>query len=220
MGNLTLVTLLLLCSLSLIPVSLRESQTVEVQSGEEVTLLCSNFSSAPTQILWFRAVKRSNLTCVSFMFKDPNSTSYCQGFLNGKFEMTSNMSTVFLRIKPVNSSDSGLYFCGYHTNRNVVIVEATNLEVQEVFDVRRNLTRVILGALTVFLLMVIICLVVKIKTLQKGDHAEEQTAQQTERLGSDDLNYAAVTFHAKTDRHRGPASEGEVEGVVIYSATR
>ena len=44
--------------------------------------------------------------------------------------MSSNISTVFLKIKHVNSSDSGLYFCGYYNSRNPVICDATHLEVQ------------------------------------------------------------------------------------------
>ncbi|KAI9538194.1 hypothetical protein NQZ68_017927 [Dissostichus eleginoides] len=58
MRNSNVIAVLLLCSLSGICVS-SESQTVDVSPGEEVTLLCSNFSSAVTQIMWFRVVKRS-----------------------------------------------------------------------------------------------------------------------------------------------------------------
>ncbi|XP_049425506.1 uncharacterized protein LOC125884485 isoform X7 [Epinephelus fuscoguttatus] len=130
MRNFTMVTLLLLCSLCWICVSLSESQTVEVQSGEEVTLLCSNFSSSPTQIIWFRVVRRSQPHCVSFMYKPREPASLCDGFQNGNFEMSSNISTVFLKIKQVNSSDSGLYFCGYYIGKKPLIVDATYLEVQ------------------------------------------------------------------------------------------
>ena len=118
------------CVSGWISVSVSESQTVEVQPGEDVTLLCSNFSSTPSQIYWFRAVKRSQPRCVSFMFEAPEPATLCDGFQNGKFEMTSNMSAVFLKIKQVNSSDSGLYFCGYIITKNLVIVDATYLEVQ------------------------------------------------------------------------------------------
>ncbi|XP_059210418.1 uncharacterized protein LOC131989246 [Centropristis striata] len=204
----------------LISVSGSESQTVEVRSGEEVTLLCSNFSSSVTQIYWFRVVKRSLPHCVSHMFESYKPATYCDGFENGKFEMSSNISTVFLKIKQVNSSDSGLYFCGYYIGyKKPLIKDAKYLEVQEVVVGITNMPSVILGGLTVFFIVISICLAVKNKKLQKA-HVEEQNAQQTQHQDSDELNYAAVTFHSRTKRNYQPASEREVETNTIYSATR
>ncbi|XP_070786345.1 uncharacterized protein [Enoplosus armatus] len=212
MGNLTLTTALLLCSFSRVSVSVSEYQTVDAQSGEEVTLQCSNFSSALSQVFWFRAVKRSEPRCIGFMYQPFKAASPCDGLQKGKFELRSNISTLFLEIKQVDSSDSGLYFCGYYISKHPLIVGAAYLEVREVFD----LMGVTLGGLIIFLVTVIICLAVKIKNLQKA-HVEEENPQQTE--GSDDVDYAAVTFHSKTKR-KEPASEREGEPSAIYSATR
>ena len=63
------------------------------------------------------------------MISDGN-TSFCDGFQNGKFKMSSNTTTLFLRINEVELSDSGLYFCGFYLNSNSAIVSATYLKVQ------------------------------------------------------------------------------------------
>uniref|UniRef100_A0A3Q1J078 Immunoglobulin V-set domain-containing protein n=1 Tax=Anabas testudineus TaxID=64144 RepID=A0A3Q1J078_ANATE len=119
-------------------------------------------------IMWFRVIRRLKPHCVSSIFKPSEPASFCDGFQNGKFETTSNMSTVFLKIKRVDLSDSGLYFCGYYIINNPVIVHATYLDVQDRFDGITQLLIVILSGLTVFLVVVIVGLIVKIKKLQRG----------------------------------------------------
>ncbi|XP_063756903.1 uncharacterized protein LOC134876014 [Eleginops maclovinus] len=190
MRNYNPITVSLLCSLSWIYAS-SESQTVAVSPGGEVTLLCSNFSSFVTQIYWFRVVKKSMPRCVSFIFEPLKPASFCDGFKNEKFEMRSNLSTIFLKIKQVNVSDSGLYFCGYMIGPHWLIVEATYLDVQE--DGSTKLLSYVLCSLSVFLIVVVFGMAVKMKTLLKA-HVEEHNPQQTEGQGSDDLIYAAVTF--------------------------
>ncbi|XP_028420271.1 T-cell surface glycoprotein CD8 beta chain-like isoform X2 [Perca flavescens] len=167
MRNFTLITALLLCSLSWISVSASESHTVEVQSGGDVSLMCSNISSTPTQTEWFRVINRTKTSCVSSMYGSDSEASYCDGFQNG-FEMSSNISTIFLNITRVNSSDSGLYFCGCNKINHTVLVNATYLQVQEGSDGMTNVMYVILGVLTVFLTIVIIVLTVKNRKLQTG----------------------------------------------------
>uniref|UniRef100_A0A3Q0SXT2 Ig-like domain-containing protein n=1 Tax=Amphilophus citrinellus TaxID=61819 RepID=A0A3Q0SXT2_AMPCI len=168
MQNFTFVRVLLLLSLSWISVSLSDSQTLEVQYGEAILLLCSNFSSSPTQIFWFRVTKKSKVHCIASMFEPHEQASFCTGFENGNFEMSTNISTVFLKIKQVDLLDSGLYFCGFKLSNNPVIVDATYVEVQDVFNGLPKVMGVVLGTLTVFFIVVIVCLAVKIKKLQKG----------------------------------------------------
>lgn len=50
------------------------------------------------------------------MIGGKDNPAYCVGFKNENFEMSSNISSVFLKIKQVSLSDSGLYFCGFYTN--------------------------------------------------------------------------------------------------------
>ncbi|XP_044039068.1 uncharacterized protein LOC122869810 [Siniperca chuatsi] len=230
MMNSTLLSALLLCSLSWISVSVSESQTVEVQPGEEVTLLCS-ISRSSTHTFWSRLVNRAKISCIASAYGSNMNASFCDGFQNGNFEMRSNISTVFLKIKQVDLSDSGMYFCGFyidgHTVINVIHLnvhgndeshDVVNVECEEEFDGIAKLMSVILGGLTVFLVMLIIGLIVKSRKLQTA-HNEEHNPQ-NQNLGSDDLNYAAPSFHPKTKRNRRPASESELEPNVVYAATR
>ncbi|XP_071334056.1 uncharacterized protein [Trachinotus anak] len=227
MRSFTLITAFVLYSYSWISVSVSQSQTV-VQSGEEVTLLCSNISSYQSQTDWFRLVNRTKVSCVSSMYGSEGKASFCDGFQN-RFEMSSNVTTVFLKIKRVDLSDSGLYFCGFYKGTHTVISDTTHLNVQgysksdddskETSDGMTNLMSVILGGLTVFLTIVVIVLAVKIRKLQKAVNEDPQT-ERNENLGSEDLNYAALSFQAKPKRNRRPASERELEPNVVYAATR
>ncbi|XP_037614618.1 uncharacterized protein LOC119481587 [Sebastes umbrosus] len=195
MRSFTLITALLLCSLS--SISGFESQTVEVQSGDEVTLTCTNIYSGQTQMDWFRVINRTKPSCISSMYGSEGEASFCVGFQKEKFEMSSNKSTVFLKIKRVDLSDSGLYFCGIYVKANTVIADATHLIVQgngesdgevvcktektnsiiilvEEFDVTANLMSLILVGLTVSLTIVVVVLAVKVRKLQTAVNEEPQ----------------------------------------------
>ncbi|XP_038586990.1 uncharacterized protein LOC119912080 isoform X1 [Micropterus salmoides] len=239
MMNFILTTALIICSISWISVSVSESQTVKVQPGQEVTLSTTNISKHSGMTTWFRVVNRTKASCISTMAASDSNPLYCDGFKNGKFEMSSNTSTVFLKIKTVNLSDSGLYLFGFYIEGQTILsvihlnVEGSDESHDDIdkkstssdeshddadrkstteCDKITKLVSVILGGLTVFLIMVIICLVVKNRNVQKAA-SEEQNPQQNANLGSDDLNYAAVNFSAKARRR-------EVEPNVVYSATR
>ncbi|XP_037614607.1 uncharacterized protein LOC119481577 [Sebastes umbrosus] len=231
MRSFTLITALLLCSLS--SVSGSESQTVEVQSGDEVTLTCNNIFKIPTRKEWFRLINRAKPSCISSMYRSDGEASFCVGYQKEKFEMSSNISTVFLKIKRVNISDSGLYFCGIYKDQHTVIVSATHLIVQgdgesdgevdfkteKEFDGTANLMSLILGGLTVSLTIVVVVLAVKVRKLQTAVNEEPQP-ERNKNLGSDELNSAALRFLPETIRNRRPASEREVETRVVYAASR
>lgn len=116
-------------------ISLLQSQTVEVQPGGDATLLCSNFSSSSTQIIWFRLVNQTQAHCILSIYIPTDPVSFCNGIRHGKFEVTSNISTVFLKIKHTDLFDSGFYFCGFYFGRHQVIVNSTFLKVHGKNDV-------------------------------------------------------------------------------------
>uniref|UniRef100_A0A3B4ZSR4 Ig-like domain-containing protein n=1 Tax=Stegastes partitus TaxID=144197 RepID=A0A3B4ZSR4_9TELE len=167
MGNFTFIAALL-CTFSWISVSVSEFLIVEVQPAHEVTLMCNNYTSVAANIFWFRMTSEPNISCISSMSSSDSNASLCDGFKNGNFIMTSNITNLFLKIKSVDVSDSGLYFCGCCKDGLSALVSPTYLKVQEKSDENTNLMVVILGGLTVLLLMVIIGLLVKIKKLHRG----------------------------------------------------
>uniref|UniRef100_A0A3P9JL78 Ig-like domain-containing protein n=1 Tax=Oryzias latipes TaxID=8090 RepID=A0A3P9JL78_ORYLA len=107
-----------------------ETKTVEVQSGETVTLLCSDFTASRVQTDWFRVVNSTEVSCISSIFSSDGDPSFCDGFDGVKFEMNSNSSSVSLKISGVDESDSGLYFCGFYRNRHTVIGDVTQLIIK------------------------------------------------------------------------------------------
>ncbi|XP_030285497.1 uncharacterized protein LOC115588965 [Sparus aurata] len=225
MKNFTLIAALTLCSIGWISASVSQYQTVEAQPGEEVTLLCNNVSRYDTQTFWSRLVNRTKISCVVFMINYGGKEKVCDGYEKDKIEMKSNMSTVSLNIKNVDSSDSGLYYGGFYMN-GTPILTPIHLKVHgsdEPHDDDREgkresdglamLTSVILGALTVVLVLVIIGLVVKVRKLQTAVK-EDQNPEQRENVGcDDDVNYATVTIRPKAKRR-------EQEPNVIYASTR
>uniref|UniRef100_A0A3B4YGB9 Ig-like domain-containing protein n=1 Tax=Seriola lalandi dorsalis TaxID=1841481 RepID=A0A3B4YGB9_SERLL len=208
----------LLFTCSWISVSVSEFHTVEVQSGEEVTLMCTNFTSSTSHIFWFRLDNRPNATCICSMSSSNASVTFCDGFQNGKFNMTSNITTLFLQIKQVDSSDSGLYFCGSYWNNWSIIVSATYLKVQESVELA-TLTCAILSALVIFLIIIVIVLGLKIRKLHTVTiycHLQNPS--------SADVTYAALKFNSKLRKSSRPASKrglelNETSGTAAQSGT-
>ncbi|XP_036968662.1 uncharacterized protein LOC119027504 [Acanthopagrus latus] len=225
MKNFTLIAALSLCSISWISASVSQYQTVEAQPGEEVTLQCNNISKCDTQTFWSRLVNRTKISCIVVIYRYGSKVKVCDGYEEGKFEMKFNISTVFLNIKKVDSSDSGLYYCGFVIDGTPIltpihlIVNGSDEPHDDGREGKRQsdgiamLTCVILGALTVVLVLVVIGLVVIVSKLQTAVK-EDQNPEQRENVGhDDDVNYAAVTIRPKAKRR-------ELEPNVIYASTR
>ncbi|XP_047448369.1 uncharacterized protein LOC125012447 [Mugil cephalus] len=221
--NFPLITAFSLCSLCWFSVSGSEVQTMDVQLGQDVTLTCSNVNQYVTLIIWFRVVDRTSdgFICTTDPSGKIKTTS--ARFRNETYVTSSSNSSVFLKIKSVNSSDSGLYVCGIIRDGNLLF-SRTHLNIHgtdeldgsmdskcKQSDEMVKLVSVALGGLTVVLVMVIIGLVVQNMKLKKDQ--EEQNPKQSQKRGSDDLNYAAVTFQKRAKRR-------EPEPNVIYAATR
>uniref|UniRef100_A0A8C9X5X8 Ig-like domain-containing protein n=1 Tax=Sander lucioperca TaxID=283035 RepID=A0A8C9X5X8_SANLU len=112
----SLITALILCSISWISVSSSEShtETVEGRPGGEVTLTCSNPSIRDTPTFWLRVFNRTKASWISTMTGSTGKPLYSNGIQNGRFNMSTNISTLSLQIKHVDVSDSGLYLCGFY----------------------------------------------------------------------------------------------------------
>uniref|UniRef100_A0A3P9BGB7 Ig-like domain-containing protein n=1 Tax=Maylandia zebra TaxID=106582 RepID=A0A3P9BGB7_9CICH len=96
-----------------IAVSGSEFQTSEVQAGENVTLQCHRIYTYDVTTFWFRLVNGTTANSIAFKQASSSNVNYNAAFQPGKFEMTKNISALFLKIKQVDVSDSALYFCGY-----------------------------------------------------------------------------------------------------------
>uniref|UniRef100_A0A3Q4MQ80 Ig-like domain-containing protein n=1 Tax=Neolamprologus brichardi TaxID=32507 RepID=A0A3Q4MQ80_NEOBR len=191
-----------------------EFHSVEVQPGEEVTLQCSNFSRFYVRLFWFRMTNRPNASKISSMFSPESNATFYEGFQNGKFSMTSNISVLFLEIKQVDSSDSGMYFCGELKNEKFIVYGATNLKVQE--GRSQNPSTMILGSFTVFLLLVITGLIIKIRKFHTGI---DLFKLKLNNVDSGAMNYAALSFPHRA-KIRKPVPQRELEPNVVYAATR
>ncbi|KAM9718162.1 uncharacterized protein ACNS7B_021564 isoform 2-T2 [Menidia menidia] len=212
------VILALICTFSWVSVSVSEFHTVEVQPGEEVTLLCSNFSSLPFFIFWFKMGNEQNATCISSMTSSDSNASLCDGYKNDQFKMTSNTTNLFLNIKQVDFSDSGLYYCGVYRDGHSVIFSATHLQVQDAYNGLTNKLIIILGGGTILIIIVVICVVARIRIFPTAQIAEQNP--QNAETSSDSLNYTAVSFHLRSKRKKRMVEDKELATHVVYAATR
>uniref|UniRef100_A0A3B3WLV6 Immunoglobulin domain-containing protein n=1 Tax=Poecilia mexicana TaxID=48701 RepID=A0A3B3WLV6_9TELE len=212
MGNFSL-RLALLCNLSWVAVSVCLFQTVTVQPHEEVTLRCANLSRIAGHIFWFKLADGPNVSRISSMSTSEAVPSFCDEFQLGRFVMRSNVTNIFLDIKQVEVNDSGLYFCGFYAEDFPGVFAATYLHVEGKIVIPHNLMNWILGGVVIFLAMVIISLVVKIRTLLTVSSFILQN------LDSCTQNYAALSFPPKAKSNR-PAAERQADSCVLYAATR
>uniref|UniRef100_A0A3Q2WJ43 Ig-like domain-containing protein n=1 Tax=Haplochromis burtoni TaxID=8153 RepID=A0A3Q2WJ43_HAPBU len=178
---------------------------VEVQPDEEVTLQCSNLSSYPVHLFWFRSTNRPNASRISSMVSPEGNVTFYEGFQNGKFSMTSNISVLFLEIKQVDSSDSGLYFCGLPSSEKFTVYGATNLKVQGklvfIFSLLIHLRQLkrVLSLLPVKKLQILSFII--------------------PNVDSGAMNYAALSFPLRAKIRRS-VPQRELEPNVVYAATR
>uniref|UniRef100_A0A3P9BG23 Immunoglobulin domain-containing protein n=1 Tax=Maylandia zebra TaxID=106582 RepID=A0A3P9BG23_9CICH len=228
MRSFVLSTALFLSSLSWISVSAFESQTVEVQVDEEVTLKCSNISSHPTQTDWFRVINKTKPSCIAAMYGSQGKASFCDGFRNGKFNMSSNNTSVFLKITQVDLSDVGLYFCGFYVNKHTVISNAVELRIQggETNEEEVSFTEepgnthvmsIILSGVTGLLTVVVIILVLKIRKLQTGKICCNFCASS---YNSENLKYTGMNIQMKGKSSCRSVAQTELETHVVYAAAR
>uniref|UniRef100_A0A3Q3W2P0 Immunoglobulin domain-containing protein n=1 Tax=Mola mola TaxID=94237 RepID=A0A3Q3W2P0_MOLML len=93
------------------------------QPGQEIILKCGNMSNYGCSTFWFRRASGNTIQCMATMNQGHGQPAYCNEFKSGNIDMYSNITTVFLKIKKVDFSDSGLYFCGFYTQGLPVFCE-------------------------------------------------------------------------------------------------
>ncbi|XP_043954256.1 uncharacterized protein LOC122820738 [Gambusia affinis] len=222
--------LVFLFSFSWITKSDFDFHSVLVQPGDDVTLLCPNLSKVLEHIFWYKVIPGPNVSRISSMVHVGSEVRLYDGFQREKFNMTSNSTNIFLNIKQVNFSDSGLYICGTMSQSCQKIFSETYLQVegatrpkcvsdpeskQDGLDGFNKLLTVTLGGSVIFLAAVIVGLVWKIRTFHKAP-TNRRHQQQNENL--DSLNYAALKFKATSSTRL--SEERETETSVLYAATR
>uniref|UniRef100_A0A3Q3FGE9 Uncharacterized LOC109975887 n=1 Tax=Labrus bergylta TaxID=56723 RepID=A0A3Q3FGE9_9LABR len=187
-----------------ISVSGSESQTVEVQSGEDVTLMCSGMDENLKVRYWLKVVKGADIQCVSAMTNPTSTVRYHDGFSNHTFTMSSNTSTIFLKVRSVDLNKSGIYYCGFNKDGHPFLT-TIHLKIKAA-----TLVSMILGGLTLLLVMVVIGLGAKIRKLQTG-------------MFYNVLFIAFVNYFEFLSIHvtfRSKAKRREPEPNVLYGATR
>ncbi|XP_035639549.1 uncharacterized protein LOC118392037 [Oncorhynchus keta] len=126
----TFLQALLLYGLSLVSVLVSQCQTMEVRTGDTITLQCSNVTTAVGHTAWFKQVNGSEPVCISSMYGFNSTPDLHNSFQRSHLEMFSNNTTVFLTITNVEIGDCGLYFCGLFPYSHMFFVNATYLKIQ------------------------------------------------------------------------------------------
>ncbi|XP_039464290.1 uncharacterized protein LOC120437802 [Oreochromis aureus] len=206
-----------------IAVSGSEFQTSEVQAGENVTLQCTKTSKNDVTTFWFRLVNGTTVNSIAVMAA--TSVKSNAELQTGKFEMTKNTSDVFLKIKQVDVSDSGLYFCGFlsegRLNLSVMQLKVGGIDEpqddmdcisQQAHEVAK-LMSVTLGVLSGFLLMLITGLAV-----QHGKTAKEHENTNPEQF--ENLDLGTLKDPALQSAVKRRATQKQPETHVIYTTNR
>ncbi|XP_047194923.1 novel immune-type receptor 7b isoform X3 [Hippoglossus stenolepis] len=215
--NFTLLSAIL-CILSWISVSRCEYHVVEVQTGEEVTLLCTNYTSSLSYISWFRLENGSNTSHISSMFSLDTGASYFDGIEKEKFSMTSNVSNVFLQMKQVDLLDSGLYICGFNVDRDSrnfpAVYSATYLKVKDEVD----WLVVFLSATSAITTLLSVLLAFSICMMRVTDpHAPSSKINAKDEQNEDDPCYIA---HREIQMNRSRGQRDDTWSECVYLSVR
>lgn len=90
-------------------ISVSGLQTQKVPLGDNVTLTCPIFCNSSSRVAWFRMNQQQKNIRKTGKFGNAKNSG---PFSNRGVEMRSNHNTTSFTITQVNSSDSGLYYCG------------------------------------------------------------------------------------------------------------
>ncbi|XP_018599877.1 uncharacterized protein LOC108929672 [Scleropages formosus] len=227
--------ILALCQICFIHLELLAlPESLVVSQGENVTFLCSDIMKSPGHVAWFRQNDGTVPLCILSMFSTEKFVSHHNGARPERTFMDYAGSNFVLRIKHVDLSDTGLYFCGMIWGTIMVFNNATFLRVRgnkerEPGNIPTDLPKQAdceqkvsclpallgVGAASAILLIVVIILILKEKS-KKGNSCQQQQHEETE--DTDMVNYAALHFNQ--NKKKAVRRQMELSPHVVYAATR
>lgn len=109
-----------------------QSTNIIVKPGENITIWCQHTSDTGNYVHWFKQTKSAvPLTIVYKMlpYDLEVTATYLNGFQPDRLVMFLNRKNTSLRIVNVDTSDSGLYYCGWN-NWEMMFGDLTHLEIK------------------------------------------------------------------------------------------
>ncbi|GAA6066285.1 uncharacterized protein LOC113638515 [Tachysurus ichikawai] len=195
-----------------------EAQTLEAETGDNVTVWCQHDLKRPETIFWFKHTSDSVpllLGCKKFSTSAPSKSCYFFSE-SERIVMSVHGSKTSLTIAAVNVSDTGLYYCSF--SERMIFSNSTYLQVKKcsASNAVFFILTVVFGSVTVFLLGVLIFIILMHRKTHTGDITNRNNDEEQEH---DSVNYAALQFSKKKTKKTGRSSE-IIDPHVVYSAIR
>ncbi|XP_053337540.1 immunoglobulin kappa light chain-like [Clarias gariepinus] len=164
-----------LCAMGLLSETLC-SLTLEAEAGDKVTIWCKHDLTDTGYIFWYKHTSDSVpllMGCKQFFTSAPSKACHFFNESEG-IVMSVHDKNTSLTITAVNVSDTGLYYCGYMEQNQIIYSDSIYLSMKgsdspPVFFI----LTVLFGAVIVILLIVLIFIVLKHKVGHESSKNEK-----------------------------------------------